>query len=62
MPKGKDKKPEKLVKLDISKPERREKFYYVMEKLGMDDGNQLLWHLVLREYERLRREEEHKDP
>jgi len=61
MPKGRDRKPEKLVKLDISDPKRRDIFYYVMEKLGISDGNQLLWHLVLREYERLRAEE-HKAP
>jgi len=57
MPRGRDKKPEKIVKLDIRDPERRRIFYYVMEKLGMRDGNQLLWHLVVREYERLRAEE-----
>ena len=57
MPRGRDKKPKKLVRLDISDPERKRIFYYVMEKLGMKDGNQLLWHLVVREYERLRAEE-----
>jgi len=57
MPRGRDKKPEKIVKLDIGDPERRRIFYYVMEKLGMRDGNQLLWHLVVREYERLHAEE-----
>ena len=61
MPRGRTKKPKKLVKLDISDPERRKIFYYVMERLGMTDGNHLLWHLVVREYERLRAEE-HKAP